>query len=442
MNAIGSQLKLNLDHTRELLVRWFVPGPPTSQNNVLNLYREIAWYGVLSSVTLTFTSVFALRLGASNLLIGLLSSLPALVNVIFQIPAARLIERHQDRRRILMRAGFWLRLPVGLIALVPFFGGRLQAEAVVLITALGTIPAALGNVSFTAMLADVVPPYRRARVVSVRNALLSAVTMLTAVAVGEALDWLPFPVSYQLIFALAFGASLVSLFYLARIAVPPGPVFVKRAGAGGHTDVRVWARTVWAQRGYSRFTLGAFVWHWALNFPAPLYSIYRVRELKLSEGWIGTLSMIESAILMVAYYFWGKVAEKRGSRLVLMLGVFGLSFYPLGVGLSRSIGPLLLMQPVAGIFAPAFNLGLFNSLLEVAPAERRATYIAIFNTLINVSAFGAPLIATAVSEVIGTRDALLVGSALRFVAGFVMAALLKGPSAGARLAAPRGQAAP
>src|SRR5690606_19927953 len=133
-----------------LFLRWMLPGEVSVRSNPLNLYRDIAWYGVLSGVTLTFNSIFALRLGASNLMVGLLTSLPALINVLFQIPAARLIERERDRRRLLLVSGLFMRLPVFLVALVPVLRAW-QAEAMVYITALGTIPAAVGNVAFTAM---------------------------------------------------------------------------------------------------------------------------------------------------------------------------------------------------------------------------------------------------------------------------------------------------
>jgi len=455
-------LRSQLDHGRRLVLRWLLPGEVSAQSNNLNLYRDVAWYGVLSGVSATFTGVFALRLGASNLLVGLLTSLPALINVLFQIPAARLIERQQDRRRILLVSGFWLRLPVFLIALVPLLRAG-QAEAVVYITALGTIPAAVGNVAFTALLADVVAPRDRARVVSVRNALLSAVTMLAVLASGRALEILTFPINYQVIFTLAFLTSLASLYYVGRVAIPhpePQPsreastpasggcaVSPQRgqqgtgpAGAGQRAterlNLRQWLCTLAAQRGYMRFALGAFVYHWGLYLPQPLYTIYKVRELGLSEGWIGTLSMVESAITIVAYYAWGKIAARRGSRSVLLFGILGVAFYPLGTALSRSAQPLLLVVLVSGLFVPAWNLGLFNGLLEVTPAERRATYVAIFNTLMNVPAFIAPLIGTTIAGVLGTRNALFVSAVARAIGFLVFAGLLSARRASPKRSAP------
>jgi sugar phosphate permease len=105
-----------------------------------------------------------------------------------------------------------------------------------------------------------------------------------------------------------------------------------------------------------------------------------------------------------------------------------VSLYPLGTALSRSVTPLLLVVSISGIFAPAWNLGLFNGLLEVTPAERRATYVAVFNTLMNVPAFIAPLLGTTMAEVLGTRNALFISAVVRIIGFLVFAGLLSTPA--------------
>ena len=126
-----SRVGILLRRGRDLALRWLRPGEVNPQWNDWNLYREIAWFGVLSGVSNTFISVFALRLGASNFLVGLRTSLPALINVIFQIPAARLVEREDDRRRVLLVSGFLMRLPIGVGTLSEDSGdGRQGAFAI------------------------------------------------------------------------------------------------------------------------------------------------------------------------------------------------------------------------------------------------------------------------------------------------------------------------
>ncbi len=426
-------MRFSLRRWRNRAVRFVLPGDISQQWNEWNLYREIAWFGQLSAVTNTFISVFALRLGASSFLIGLRAALPALINVFVQVPAARLVERDAGRARVPLLWHFLMRFSVLLVAAAPLLPQPWQAGFVVYLTAAGAIPTAIATMSFTSVFADVVAPKDRARVVSVRNALLAASTTLTVLIAGQALDVLPFPLGYQAVFAVAFAASMVSLYYLARIVIPQSQGAQEAAPPREDLDLRRSLESILSQRDYVRFTMAAFMFHWGLHFPIPLYSIYRVRSLGLSEGWIGALSMLESAVTIVAYFAWGRLAQRRSSRFILLAGALLVSTFPIGTALSSSPWPLLFVAAIAGLAAPAFNLGLFNGLLDVAPAERRATFVAVFNMLMNIAAFVSPLLGTTVADSLGIREALLVGGALRIAGVVAVVYILYGPSAPQRV---------
>ena len=62
--------------------------------NIRFLYWDVGFFGVVNGVAGTFTAVFALRMGATDQQIGLLSALPALVYIFWFIPAWRI--RHSD----------------------------------------------------------------------------------------------------------------------------------------------------------------------------------------------------------------------------------------------------------------------------------------------------------------------------------------------------------
>jgi len=125
--------------------------------------------------------------------------------------------------------------------------------------------------------------------------------------------------------------------------------------------------------------------------------------------------MTSSAVSIVAYYAWGRVSRRRDWRLVLFLGALGSCLYPVLTALSRHVGSLLFVAVIGGAVSPAFSLGLLSGLLDVAPARRRATYLAVFNTLISVPAFAGPLLGTALTGWLGIRSALTAATVLRFV---------------------------
>jgi MFS family permease len=389
--------------------------------NTRYLYQEVAWYGVLSGLAGSFLAVFVLRLGGSNALIGLLTSLPALITILWLAPAGRIIERQSSRLNLVLVTAFLTRLAYLLVALAPLVFVAFRAEAVVAVIVLGTIPASMCSVAFSAMLADLVPVQRRARVVGLRNFLVSVSSTLAVLLGGWFLGLLPFPANFQWLFAAGFFTSLVSLYYLSRLkladgAAPSAPVdeqprpLIRR--------LRDHLAMLSGHRPFARFALCAFAYHWGLYLTIPLYSIYWVRNLHASDSWIGFIGMVLGAVTALAYPFWGRQASRHGARKVLLVSALAGTLYPILTGLSPVVEALLVPAVVGGVASAGFGLSLFNRLLEVAPDERRPSFLAAYNVLINVAVFIAPLIGTALIDSIGIVNALLLGGILRF-AGFL-----------------------
>ena len=117
-------------------------------------------------------------------------------------------------------AGVLMRLAYLLVALVPLVFVAFRAEAVVAVVVLGTIPASMSIVAFSAMMADVVPVQRRARVVGLRNFLVSITSTLAVLLGGWFLELVSFPANFQWLFAAGFVTSLASIYYLSRLKVP------------------------------------------------------------------------------------------------------------------------------------------------------------------------------------------------------------------------------
>ncbi len=412
---------------RHWLQEQAVPLAGTAREDARNLYLDIAWFGVYSGVATTFTGVLAIRLGASNTAVGLLTSMPALSAMLLSIPVARRMERLGSIRHILLLSGFLMRLPALLIALVPLLQRSDLGNAVVTVTALGSVAATVSTLSFSVMLADTVKPMDRPRVVSIRNLLLSAVTVVAVLVAGQALELVSFPLNYQLVFSTAFIASLVSLRYVARVAAPdrgaaPQPVAGERA-----PSLLKALRVAVGLRDYRRLALASFAFHWGMNLVLPLYSIYRVRVLQISDGWIGVLSMTESACSAIMYYVWGRVAQKRGTRTILLIGAATLWLYPLATAFSTKVWQLLVLAVFGGIVAPAYGLGLFACTLEVVPQKHVATYLAFFGTLMSLAVFLSPFIGTGLATTLGVRRALMVGAGVRLVGAVVYFVLPFGP---------------
>ena len=61
--------------------------PREYRSNFLHLYLDIGWFGILSGSSINFLAVYAARLGASAMQIGLIGAASAAVSLLIAIPS-------------------------------------------------------------------------------------------------------------------------------------------------------------------------------------------------------------------------------------------------------------------------------------------------------------------------------------------------------------------
>jgi MFS family permease len=395
----------------------FKPRRTLDEQNALNLYGDIAWYGILSGIANSFLSVFTIRLGGSDIHVGLLSALPALITFLVSIPGSHLIEREKKSLSVLTNTAVLNRFGYLVIALVPLILVEHRADAIVAAVGLLSIPGAIASVAFTTMFARAVKPEYRAHVVSVRNVALGLTSTAVAFIGGKFLDYVQFPINYQILFAIGFVGSMVSAYYLSRLCLPvePAPMRAKPAPVRSFDLFKM----LRADDRYLRFVIVSFVFQWGVFFSLPLYPIFWVRNLHAADGWIGLINTISTGLTIFFYPVWARIAMRHGNRPLLIAAAIGLTFYPLATALAPSIEWIIVVSFIAGVFNPAYGLASFNGLLEVSPEENRSSYIAIYNTLINVASFAGPIISTSLIVIFGIQALLVFATVLRLIGAFL-----------------------
>jgi len=413
---------------------WYVSPDTIKGRNLRNLYLDTVWFGVLSGLVATYVAVFALRLGATTSQIGWLTALPALVNVVWLIPAARLIERQRRPMPIILATGVLQRLGYLAMVAVPFLpAGRVSA--LIVLGTLVAVPAAVINTAITALIPELVTPDRRGSAVSVRWLLMAAAETAAALIGGQLLGLMPVPLNYQVVIGVGTILSLLSVRYLRRIRVPDSALRSVASLPKRKAERRSLRHTlagVRAQRGFVRFTVASFVFYWGIYLPAALWSILRVRELGASDGWIGLIATVNSVSTIVGYLYWGKVGARRGDRWLLIVATLGVTVFAFLTALVPSIEWMIPTSILGGVAWSGCNLALFNLMLGVCPSDRRPTYIALHTSLINVTAFAGPLLGAAMAGWLGLRPIFVISGALRLAGLLLFVWLLRGKATGAR----------
>ena len=384
--------------------------------NIRLLNWDIIWFGLLFGVWGNFLTVFVTRLNPSPWLVSAVTSGPALVNIIWQLPAVRIVERRGNPKQLVVQSAIPHRLGFLLIGLIPWLlPVAWQAYGVVAIVLLQGLPAAVMVVAFSTLFTGLVPRDRMAGVVGLRNALMGITSTLTVVLCGIVLTRLAFPLSYQVLFVGGFLASLGSLWCVTQLQT--GQQEVERGGRAMPPALPV--AYLWRDRNYVRFVAVAWLLNLGMFMTAPLFPLYWVGRLGLGDGWISVFATTLGLAGIVGAF----VPRMLGDRFKIptMLGLSSLLFalYPLLTSLLQQPILLAAVAGFAGIWGASINVVLFNALAEVCPPEHRPRYMGVYTWLANIAIFAGPIAAAGLADVLGVETALLVAAGVRALAGIL-----------------------
>ncbi|MBP8613434.1 MAG: MFS transporter [Firmicutes bacterium] len=403
----------------------------TERNVRINVY-----HGIVDSISLNlaspFIGIFAIKIGASNFQVGLLSSGPALVSLLSMIPGARYLDKRSNQKEILSKLILFHRLFYLLISFIPFFTEDKRASMLVILVALMNMPGSVFNVGWQAYISKVIPVSRRADAFALRNKLINLSGTITVLLTGMLIDAIGFPVGYQVVFAAAFAMAVVEVYLFNRleenVVKDTDAIDNRDRNNSGESEGLLQSlanevREISKHTEFLRFMLASLIFHFAWQIPWPLFTLYQVKELGATNTWISILSLSNTVGSIVGYSFWPKVLTKHGNLKTLFASGIWIFVVPTVYAFSKSLATIGVFNFLTGAIFAGVNLSLFNTLLDVTPTENKATYIAYYTTVINASAIFAPMVGVGLGDKFGFFWAFIICAGLR-VAGSLTFLLL------------------
>ena len=388
--------------------------PAEYRANFNRLYLDVAGAGMIAGGALAFVGVFIARQGASTFQVGLLNAGPAVVNLLFSIPAGHWMEGRAVERSVVLTATT-NRLGYLLWALLPFFLlAKAQVWVIIALMLLMGIPATALVIGFNTLFATAVPDEWRGHVAGTRNALFAVVYLVTSLGCGQILNILPFPIGYQVVFGLSFLGGLFSTYNLARIKLGKKGIVVPSSAQKSRLRLDV----LRGPFGHALAVLFAF--HLTLYLAVPVLPLYFVNVLRLTDLQISWGAALLSLAMLAGSTQLARLSRRWGHQRVTAFGGLLIACYAGLLALAQGFVLYLVANLFVGFAWGLLGGALINYVLERAPVADRSASLVWYNLAINAAMLLGSLGGSLAGDWLGLTTALCVFAVLRLIAAFAI----------------------
>ncbi len=349
-----------------------------TRQSLRNSMYDGTFASVTGGLTGNYITPYALTLQATTQQIGYLSSLPSFINMLVLFIAPTLSERVGSRKAFILPAVFaQAALYLPMLAL-PFIFHTNQVWWLITLVALSTAAGGIVGPPWSAMMADLIPMELRGSYFGVRNRINGFVSLIFSFITGGLLQVFTGDtrLAFGIVFAGAFVSRLISLYYLS-LMLEPHPTMPKNLQWQSMWQI---SRSVFTTN-IGRFILFTIFLNMAVNIGSPFFSVYVLRELKISYISYQIINAASAVMTMVIVTWWGKHADKAGNVKILRISSWMIPFVPVLWLVNSSVEWMSVVMLFSGFVWAGFNLcaGLF--IYDAAPQENRTRYIALFGAL-------------------------------------------------------------
>jgi len=322
-------------------------------------------------------TAWALQLGATPLVIGLLGALP-LAAQILHLPSAFLTQLLGPKPVAVAAIGASRLVWLPLVAM-PFVSLPAGTELSVLLAVVATaaILGVLGNNAWVAWMGDLVPGAIRGRFFSRRTVYITVAGTLSSLGAGIALDAVtPLGLKPEMLSglaAVACAAGVLSIWLLLRHAGPNRDHDRQRPELRGLVQAARDAHT-WPWLRY------LFCWNTAVALSASFFSYHMLGTLGLGFSLVAVHGVAVAGVRVATAPLWGHAVDRLGARPVLVLCSFGIAAVPaLWLFVAPDfLWPLAVEAAAAGTLWAGHGIASMDLTLNSAPTARRPYYIAVF----------------------------------------------------------------
>ena len=337
----------------------------------------------------SFFPAYAVFLMASNIELGLLTSLPLLLGSVVQLYTHTLLCRLKTRKKLVSVMALLqgiMYLPIAIV----FFLGTDSVFWLILFACVYWVFGMVLSPAWNSWMGDLVDEKERGGYFGRRNKITGAASFFSYLLAGIILYLYPEENIYEYlgfvtIFLLAFSSRMISSVFLMKkyepaFEVPSEPEF-------SFLEFIKEARF----RNYGRFVLYLSFINFSVYLAAPFFTPYMLKDLQLDYMSFTLVNAVAIVTKLLSMPVWGRASDQYGTRKVLSLSGYLMPIVPVLWIFSGNIYYLILIQICAGFIWAGFELSAFNFIFDTTTSQKRATVVAYYNVFNGICIFAGSM---------------------------------------------------
>jgi MFS family permease len=394
-------------------------------NFVVGLLNGIIFsFGTAFMDPTTVLPVFIKRYTSSDTIVGLASALHRAGWHLPQLFVASYLERKPLKLGVYLRANMVRMCLIWLFVLLLALYGTAYPHWVIVgflvLFGVASIFGGIAGLPFTDIVGKVIPRSHTGIFYAIRFFFGAGVLSILAGVIVEYLlrvdSVFVFPQNYVVLFSLAAGLMSLGIFATSFIREPEGKVNPNKRKLReffGEIPGLLKADTNF------RCLLMVQVLASGIGFSLPFYVIYAREHFHVPESMAGLFLVVQTIGFGISNVLWGRISARQGNRqvitgttlLLVLIPIFALL---LSFAKSDSYDISVLFYPIfflIGATSAGTFIGFKSYLLDIAPDDRRPTYIGITNTVMGVAAL-FPALGGMMADLVNLRGVFFVSGIL------------------------------
>ena len=372
---------------------------------------DISWFGLALATTSRFLSIYAIHIDATPMEVAWITSLPSIVYLFTSMLGGWWRSHYPNSVKALFWPALGFRMSFFMLAFAPFLPLEWQPYWLIFAVTLPAIPQGIAGVVFLVMMREAVEPAHVAKLVGRRSIALNIAIAIGAVLSGFWLENVPFPVNYQVMFLVAFLATLVSFYHCNRVQT-----FVPMPLPQSQSLSKVWrSPRLWNVA----FTITIpYVAFFAL---VPIVPFFLVDVRGATEGFIAFYGLMELGGGAFASALVGRLLDRFGDRRLASYGMIGTAIAAVMIAVAPSNGITLLASAMMGGSWALASVALFSVMSNAAPDDQAMDYSTVYQQTIGLASFIGPILGSALAQGgVNLVTLLLLGAAIRMVSSWAV----------------------